>query len=154
MMITYRYVSLKILKSIYFANCYLSYCRPFWAQHCSTIQQSKAVRIINFQPRNFHASPLFKQNSCIKFQDKIGVENVLFVRKYLNNLSPTVFNTCFTFSSDQHSYETSDSTQADLVKLFSKTNSYGKDSITVNAVESWSKIKKTKKYATERWIHQ
>ena len=111
MMITYRYVSLKILKSIYFANCYLSYCHPFWARHCSTIQQSKAVRIINFQPRNFHASPLFKQNSCIKFQDKIGIENVLFVRKYLNNLSPTVFNTCFTFSSDQHSYETSKNMQ-------------------------------------------
>ena len=63
-----KYVSLKILRSIYFAifDSYLSYCCLVWAQNCSTIQrivilQKKAVRIINFQPRNFHASLLFKQ---------------------------------------------------------------------------------------------
>ena len=61
----------------------------------------KAVRIINFQPRSFHTSPLFKQNSILKFQDKISFENILFVSKSLNNLLPSVFNTWFTFSSDQ-----------------------------------------------------
>ena len=69
-----KYVSLKILRSIYFAifNSYLSYCCLVWAQSYSTIQrililQKKAVRIINFQPRNFYTSPLFKQNSILKF---------------------------------------------------------------------------------------
>ena len=35
------YVSLKILRSIYFANfdSYLSYCVFFWAQNCSTVKQ-------------------------------------------------------------------------------------------------------------------
>ena len=35
-----EYVSLKILRSIYFAICdsYLSYCCLVWAQNCSTIQ--------------------------------------------------------------------------------------------------------------------
>ena len=79
-----------------------------------------AVRIINFQPRNFCTIPLFKQNSILKFQDKICLENVLFVSKSLNNLSPSVFNTWFRFSSDQH--ETSRSTQSNLIKLFYKTN--------------------------------
>ena len=74
-----KYVSLKIL---------------VWAQNFSTIQQivilqKKPVRIINFQPRNFHTSPLFKQNSILKFQDKICLENILFVSKSLNNLSPS-----------------------------------------------------------------
>ena len=94
-----KLVSLKILKSIYFAisDSYLSYCCLAWAQNRSTIQQililqKKAVRIINFQPRNSYTSPLFKQNFIIKFQDKICLEIVLFVRKSLiNNLTPSVF---------------------------------------------------------------
>ena len=88
-----KYVSLKILRSIYFAifDSYLSYCCLVWAQNFSTIQriiilQKKAARIINFQPRNFHTSPLFKQNSILKFQDKICLENILFVSKSLNNI--------------------------------------------------------------------
>ena len=92
-----NYVSLKILKSISFAvfDSYLSYSCLVWAQNCSTIQriiilQKKAIRIINLQPRNFHTSPLFKQNSILKFQDKTCVENILLVSKSLNNLSPSV----------------------------------------------------------------
>ena len=91
---------LVLIKSIYFTICdsYLSYCCLVWAQNCSTIQgivilQEKAVRIINFQPKNSHTSPLFKQNSILKFQDKICLENILFVSKCLNNLSPSIFNT-------------------------------------------------------------
>ena len=95
-----KYLSLKILRSIFFAtfDSYLSYCCLAWAQNFSTIQQisilqKSAVRIINFQPRNFHTSPLFKQNSILKFQDKICLENILFINKSLNNLSPSIFNT-------------------------------------------------------------
>ena len=131
-----KYVSLKILRSIYFAifDSYLSYCCLVWAQNCSTIQriiilQKKAIRIINFQPRNFHTSPLFKQNSNLKFQDKICFENILFITKTLNNLSPSVFNAWFSSSSDQH--EISSSTQGNLIKLFYKIKRYGKYSITV-----------------------
>ena len=87
-------------KTIYFAifDSYLSYCCFVWAQNCSTIErivilQKKAVRIINFQPRNSHASHLFKQSSILKFHDKICLENILFISKSLNNLSPSVFNT-------------------------------------------------------------
>ena len=55
--------------------------------------QKKAIRIINLQPRNFHTISLFKQDSILKFQDKICLENILFVSKSLNNLLPSVFNT-------------------------------------------------------------
>ena len=85
---------------------------------------------------------MFKQNSILKFQDKICLENILFVSKSLNNLSPSVFNTWFSFPSDQHNYETSSSTQGNLIKRFYKTKRYGKYSITVSAVESWNKIQK------------
>ena len=137
------YIILKILRPIYFAifDSYLSYCRLVWSQNFSTIQrivilQKKAVRIINFQPRNFHTSPLFKRNSILKFQDKICLENTLFVSKSLNNLSPSFFNTWFSFSSDQHNYETSSSTKGNLMKLFYKTNRYGNCSLTIRTAES------------------
>ena len=123
-----KYVSLKILRSIYFAvfDSYLSYCCLVWAQNCSIIQQiiifqKKAIRIINFQPKNFHTSLLFKQNSIFKFQDKICLGNILLISKSLSNLSPPAFNRWFTFSSDQHNYETSSSTQGNLIKNFFKT---------------------------------
>ena len=128
-------------------DSYLSYCCLAWARNFGTIQwivilQKEAIRIINFQPKNFHASPLFKQNSILKFQDKICLENILFIRKSLINLSPSIFNTWFSFFSDQHNYETSSSTQGNLIKLFYKTNKYGKYLITVCAIESWNKIQK------------
>ena len=73
-----KYDSPKILKSIYFAifESHLSYCSLVWAQNFRTIQrivilQKKPVRIINFHSRNLDTSPLFKQNSILKFQDKI-----------------------------------------------------------------------------------
>ena len=147
-----KYVSPKILRSIYFAifDSHLSYCCLVWAQNFSSIKrililQKKAVRIINFQPRNSHTSPLFKQNFILKFQDKICLENILFVSKSLNNLSPSIFNTWFSFSSDQRNYETSSSTQWNFMKLFYKTDRYGKYSITVSVVGSWNKIQKQPK---------
>ena len=143
-----EYVSLKILRFIYFAifNFYLSYCCLVWSQNCSTIHriiilQKKAIRIINFQPRNFHTSPLFKQKPILKFQDKICLGNISFISKSLNN-SLSVFNTWLSFSSGQHNYETSSSTQGNPIKLFYKTERSGKYSITVSAVESWNKTQK------------
>ena len=65
-----------------------------------------------------------------------------FVNKSLNNLSLSVFNTWFSFPSDQHKYEKSSSAQGNLIKLLYKTKRYGKYSVTVSAVESWNKILK------------
>ena len=83
------YVSLKIVRSINFAiiDSYLSYCCLVWAQNCSTIQltvilQRNAIKIINFQPRNSHTSPLFKENTILKFLDKNCLENVSFGSKF------------------------------------------------------------------------
>ena len=57
-------------------------------------------------------------------------------------MSLSAFNTWFSFSSDQHNYETSSSTQGNLIKRFYKTERFGKYSITVNAIELWNKIQK------------
>ena len=67
-----KYVNAKMLRSIYFAifDSYLSYCCLVWTQNFGTFQrivilQKKAIRIINFQPRNFHTSPLFKYHQFL-----------------------------------------------------------------------------------------
>ena len=88
--------------------------------------QKKAVRIINFQQRNSRNSGLLKQSFTLKFQEKICLETILFVSKSLNNLSPSGFNTWFSFSSDKHKYESSSSTENNLTKLYYKANRYGK----------------------------
>ena len=75
----------------------------------------KALRIINFQPRNSHSSPLFKKSFILL--DKVNLENTLFVSKSINNLLPSLFNDWFLFSSDQHNYETSWSYQGNLHKI-------------------------------------
>ena len=94
------WANMLMLRSIYFAifDFYLSYCYLVWAQNYSTIQrivilQKTAVRIITFQPGNSHTSHLFKQNSILKFQGKICLENILFASKSLKDLSPSVLNT-------------------------------------------------------------
>ena len=65
---------------------------------------------------------------------------ILFVSKSLNNLTASVFNTWFSFSLDQHNYETSSFRQGNLVKY--RTNRYRKYLIIASPVDSWKKIQK------------
>ena len=93
---------------------------------------------MNYQPRNSHTSPLFRKAAVLKFKDKINLENVLFVSKSINNLLPSLFNNWFVFSSDIHKYNTSWSSDDKLQKYSYRTNTYGKNSIIINTIESWN----------------
>ena len=68
----------------------------------------KALRIMNFQSRDFHLIPLFRSNHILKLEGKIFIENILFINKSFNNLLPPIFNSWFTFCSMfeiiKHSY--------------------------------------------------
>ena len=131
---------------------HVNYCSLVWSQNCHAINQfvvlqKKAFRIINFQPRNSHSSPLFKNSSILKFSDKVNLENTLFVSKSINNLLPSLFNNWFLFSSDQHNYETSWSSLDNLHKPSYKTNTYGKNSIVVSAINAWNNSQKFLKFS-------
>ena len=67
-------------------------------------------------------------------EDKIHLEDVLQVSKYINNLLSPVFDTWFTFCSNIHKYWRN-------VQTIFPNNSYGKTSITVSAIKSWNKTK-------------
>ena len=140
-----KFVDDKILRSIYFAifESNLNNCSLVWAQNYNVINrlviiQKKALRIMNYQPRNSHTSPLFRKAAVLKFKDKINLENILFISKSINNLLPSLFNNWFVFSSDTHKYNTSWSSDDKLQKYSYRTNTYGKNSIIISVIESWN----------------
>ena len=100
--------------------------------------QKKAMRIITFQSRNCHSSPLFLKLKLLKFNDKVHFENVLLISKFINSLSPPVFNNWFTFYYNIHDYETTSSATCKLFKPFF-SHLYGQNSIIVNAIDAWNK---------------
>ena len=97
------------------------------------------MRIITFQSRTCHSSPLFSKLKILKFNDKVHLENVLLVSKFINSLLSLVFNNWFTFYSNVHNYETTSFATCKLFKPSFRTNLYGKNSITVNAIDTWNK---------------
>ena len=78
----------------------------------------------------------FSKLKLLKFNDKVHLENVLLISKFINSLLPPVFNNWFTFCSNVHNYETTSSAACKLFKPSFRTNLYGKNSTTVNA---WNK---------------
>ena len=99
----------------------------------------ESLRIMNFQSRDSHSSPLFRSNHILKLEGKILIKNIIFIIKSFNNLLPPIFKSWFTFCSDVHNYHTVASTTDKLFKPSYRTDSYGKNSITLRAIDSWNK---------------
>ena len=97
--------------------------------------QKKVMRIITFQSRNYHSSTSFLKLKLLKFSDKFLLENAVLISKFFKNLLPAVFTFCSTI----HNYETTSSTTCKLFKPSFLTNLYGKNSITVNAIDVYNK---------------
>ena len=103
------FVDAGILKSIYHAllDLHIHYACITWGQNVCTINQlfilqKKALRLIHFKERNAHTAPLFFKSKVVKLPNKIKIENCIFISKYVNNMLPPIFNSCFIFSSTCH----------------------------------------------------
>ena len=123
-----NFVNITILKTIYFAifDSHINYANLVWAQNSNAMSriltlQKKAMRIITFQSRNCHSSPLFSKLKLLKFNDKVHLENVLLISKFINSLLPPVFNNWFTFCSNIHHYERTSSATCKLFRPFFRT---------------------------------
>ena len=141
-----NFVNRHILRTIYFAifDTHLNYDNLIWGQNLNAVSrivvlQKKALRIMNFHSRDSHSSPLFKSNHILKLEDKILIENILFINKSLNNLLPPIFKNWFTFCSDVHNYQTVSSTSDKIFKPSYRTDSFRKNLITIVAINSWNK---------------
>ena len=80
-----NYVNKHILRTIYFAifDSHIKYGNLIWGQNRNVVSrivilQKKALKIMNFQSRDSHSSPLFKSNHFLKLEDKILIENISF----------------------------------------------------------------------------
>ena len=118
-----NYVNKLTLRTIYFAifDSHINYANLIWGQNLHSLSriiilQKKALRIMNFQSRDSHSSPLFRSNHILKLEDKILIENILFISKLFNNLVPPIFKSWFTFCSDVHNYHTVSSTADEIFK--------------------------------------
>ena len=65
---------------------------------------------------------------------------MLLISKFISSLLPPLFNNWFTFCSNIHNYETTSSSTSKLFKSSFHTNLYGKNSVTISAIEiAWNK---------------
>ena len=103
--------------------------------------QKEAMRIITFQSRNCHSSPLFSKLKLLKFNGKVHLESVLLISKFINSLLPPVFNNWFTFCFNFHNYETTSSATCKLFKPSFRTSLYGKIQLQLMLLTLGIKIK-------------
>ena len=89
---------------------------------------------MNFQSRHSHSSLLFKSNHILKLENKILIENILFVNKSFNNHLPPIFKSWFTFCSDVCNDQTVSSTADKIFKPSYRTDSFRKSSVTIGAI--------------------
>ena len=92
-----NFVNKHILRTIYFAifDTDINYTNLIWGQNLNAVSrvvflQKKVLRIMNFQSRDSHSSPLFKSNHILKLEHKILIVNILFINKLFNNLLPPI----------------------------------------------------------------
>ena len=62
--------------------------------------QKKPIRIINNQPMNGHSSLFFKNDSILKIEDKILINDIILISKSISNLPPPIFKNWFIFCSE------------------------------------------------------
>ena len=87
-----HYVPKSLLKIIYFSlfNSHLICSCQIWGQRedlinkISTIQD-KAIRIINFKPKNYPAGNLYQSNKILKLRDYIRLINSIYVKSVLED---------------------------------------------------------------------
>ena len=124
-----NYANKHTLRTIYFAifDSHINYTNLICGQNLHALSRiiillMKTFRIMNFQSSDTHSSPLFRSNHILKLEDKILIENILFICKSFNNLLPPIFKSWFTFCSDAHSSHTVSSTADKIFKPSCRTD--------------------------------
>ena len=135
------------MKSIYFTifDSHINYVNLIWGQKVNSAFRivtlhKNAIRIISNQPRKSHSSLLFKKSNILEFEDKILINDIIFISKSINNLQPPVFKNWFIFFSNIHKYDTVSCSADKLFKPSYRTDSYGRNSVIIGAINCWNKM--------------
>ena len=91
-----------------------------------------------FQKNSPPSEKSYFKHCILKLIDKVHLENILFVKKCINNFLPPIFYDWFIFVSAQHTYQTSSSTREKPFKPPFKTIYYGKNYVISSSIQSWN----------------
>ena len=123
------------LLSLYhtFVYPYLSYCIHVWGKAYKThlndlvVLQNKAMRIINGVPPRTNMDNFYIENNILTAKHIYNYNIGLFMYKYVNKMTPDVFDNFFSSISDIHQYETRNATMKLLYITFRGTTRGQKD---------------------------
>ena len=108
-----HYLPSNLLKQIYYSqfHSHLAYGCQVWGRipasiSQTTILQKKAVRLMSFSHRDATSSPIFKDLKILKLNDLITTNNIIFVHKTLNKMSPSHFGNFFEPHIPNHDHDT------------------------------------------------
>lgn len=136
-----------LLRTIYFClfNSHLIYASQVWAQQKTILQklqvlQNKALRIINFKPRDSSANELYFSTKILKISDYLKLLNCLLVKDVLTDNSLKVFSEYFERTENQHNHQTRH-TARNCVKLNTvNTGTYGLNSVKHQSSLTWNDL--------------
>ena len=136
---------MKTLRIIYFAifDSHLSYSCIVWAQNINTVRrftilQKNGIGIMNFKYQLSYSLPLFSSNNILKFDEKITIENIIFVSKTINRQVTPIFYAWFTFSGNLDRDKTCWSVTNHLNVQTLWNQKYGHFSIRTSAIRLWN----------------
>jgi exonuclease III len=122
---------------------YLNYSILTWGGSSSCdkllILQKRAVRIIFNAHYRDHTSPLFAELKLLHFNDLYNLNLGKFMYRYINNLLPSCFSSCFTLTSDVHSYNTRSSSNKNIYVSFNRTSMF-KNGLVQRGTHFWNSL--------------
>ena len=127
-------------------SSHLNYGLQVWGQtnniHLNKIflLQKAAIRIITFSDFRTNSSPLFKGNGILKLEDRVTLENCLFVYDFLKNTLPHCFKNYFkTLKETYRSNVSTRNSKSGCLYLPSvKSTKYGLNSIKIKSINAWN----------------
>ena len=141
------YVPKYLLRTIYFSifNSHMIYTCQVWGQNQAKIKQiselqDKALRIINFKPKNYPVSELYKSNEILKLTDYIKLLNCMFVKNTLSANQIPIFNNFFKKTNEIHSHNTRHTSRNTVELPQPMTESYGRYSARFQAATTWNNL--------------
>ena len=106
--------------------------------------KKRAVRTILNAGYRDHTAPLFAELKILRFNDLYKFNLCKFMYKYMNNALPSCFSSCFTLTSNVHSYNTRSASRKNLFVHFTRT-SLNRTSLVHIGIASWNSLTDTLK---------
>ena len=141
------YVPKYLLRTIYFSifNSHMIYTCQAWGQNEAKIKQiselqDKALRIVNFKPKNHPVSELYKSNEILKLTDYIKLLNCMFVKDTLSANQIPILNNFLKKTNEIHRHNTRRTSRNTVELPQPMTESYGRYSVCLQAGTTWNNL--------------